>query len=196
MATPDSHIDYLLTAEFQFRLASAVRLATTLKRQPLDLPLEWTHGLHSVRCEEIALRDDQAEFAACFLQRSATFMMAVAAKEAIEAVVPRLREAPKQRDIFRAVSCAIRATDPKCWAAPDEDVETSYHILRLIRNAFAHEPFKPTWRINQALQARTFSVDGVITFDTDGLDKNRFVGKTMVDHSLCSVFVSMYGSTF
>lgn len=52
----------------QFRLTSAVRLAVTGNRQPLDLPIEWTHGQHRVRYEEIALRQDQADFAAAFLQ--------------------------------------------------------------------------------------------------------------------------------
>jgi hypothetical protein len=42
----ETHIGLLFTAELQFRLASAVRLATSLKTQPVDLPQEWTHGQH------------------------------------------------------------------------------------------------------------------------------------------------------
>jgi hypothetical protein len=71
----DEHLDHLFTAEIQFRFASAVRLATTLKTQPLDLPIEWTHGACRVEYSEIAVRQDQAEFAACFLHRSANFMI-------------------------------------------------------------------------------------------------------------------------
>lgn len=88
MSERQRHIDQLFAAELQFRLASAVRLATTLKVQPLDLPMEWTHGQQRVKYEEIALRPDQADYAACFLHRSATFLMAVAVKDAIRAVVP------------------------------------------------------------------------------------------------------------
>ena len=44
----EQHIAQLFTAELQFRLASAVRIATTTKVQPLELPLEWSHGRHSV----------------------------------------------------------------------------------------------------------------------------------------------------
>lgn len=68
----EKHIARLFTAELQFRLASAVRLAATLQAQPLDLPQEWTHGKHRVPYEEIALRPDQADYAAFFLHRSAT----------------------------------------------------------------------------------------------------------------------------
>jgi hypothetical protein len=45
-----------LLPSFKFRLAPAVRLATTLQVQPLDLPQDWTHGQHRVSYEEIALR--------------------------------------------------------------------------------------------------------------------------------------------
>jgi hypothetical protein len=108
MSDRDRHIQHLFTAELQFRLASAVRLAVTGKRQPLDLPMEWTHGQHRVRYEEIALRPDQADYAACFLHRSAAYLMAVAMKDAIRAVVP----------------------DPK--EASDPNVQAAYQIARLV----------------------------------------------------------------
>src|SRR6266542_5980491 len=88
----EKHIGYLFTAELQFRLASAVRLATTLKTQPLDLPQDWTHGKHRVKYDEIALRQDQADYAASFMHKSATYLMAVAVKDAIAAVFPKPRE--------------------------------------------------------------------------------------------------------
>lgn len=59
-----SHINYLFAAELQFRLASAVRFAVTMDNQPLDLPMEWSHGKHKVSYEEVALRKDQTDFAA------------------------------------------------------------------------------------------------------------------------------------
>lgn len=76
MSDCEKHIQQLFAAELQFRLASAVRLAVTGNVQPLDLPMEWTHGQHRVRYEEIALRQDQADYAASFLHRSATYLMA------------------------------------------------------------------------------------------------------------------------
>src|SRR3972149_9993617 len=94
MSDREKHLGHLFTAELQFRLASAVRLATTKKVQPLDLPMEWTHGQYRVRYEEIAMRQDQADYAAFFLHRSATYLMAVAMKDAIRAVVPDPKTSP------------------------------------------------------------------------------------------------------
>jgi hypothetical protein len=125
MTTRLEPIGALATAELQFRLASAVRLATTLERQPLDIPMQWSLGKHVLRYEELALRQDQANFAAWSLRRSATFLLAVAMKDAI----------------------AAGHSNPK--NITDLDVANAYQIARLIRNAFAHNPFDPTWSIDK-----------------------------------------------
>ena len=143
-------IDHLFTAELQFRFASAVRLAMNLKVQPLDLPMVWTHGSQRVEYAEIALRPDQAEFAACYLHRSATYLMAVAIKDAIQAAAP------------------------KPWESPDPDVAGAYQIARQIRNAFAHSPFAPTWMIDQGLRGKVFSVRDIIELKTEGLHGTPF----------------------
>jgi hypothetical protein len=144
------HIQALFTAELQFRLASAVRLATNYKVQPLDLPIEWSHGKHRVKYAEIALRQDQAEYVAIFLHQSATFLMAVAMKDAIRAVV----------------------LDPK--NAKNPDVRAAYQIARLIRNAFAHAPFSPTWSIDPDCSDKVFAIPGVIELTTKGLHGTPF----------------------
>lgn len=149
-AEREKHIGRLFAAELQFRLASAVRLATTRGVQPLDLPMEWTHGEHRVRYEELALRQDQADYAADFLHRSATYLMAVAMKDAI---------------------CAVVA-DPK--TSPDPSTRAAYQIARLIRNAFAHAPFAPTWSIDPDCRNTVFSVPDLITLDTTGLQGQGF----------------------
>ena len=135
----EKHIQRLFTAELQFRLASAVRQATDFKTQPLDLPKEWTHGQHRVTYEEIALRPDQADYAAISLHRSSAFLMAVAMTEAFKEVVH----------------------DPSESADP---VRAAYQIARLVRNAFAHGPFSPTWRIRPTWR-EVFEVPDVITLD-------------------------------
>ena len=48
MDTREIHIGNLRAAEAQFRLATAARLAVTMGHQPLDLPIQWTHGNHAV----------------------------------------------------------------------------------------------------------------------------------------------------
>jgi hypothetical protein len=145
-----THIDLLFTAELQFRLASAVRLAVTMEDQPLDLPQEWSHGKHKVSYSEVALRQDQADFAAWSMHRSATFLMAVAMKDAIKAAVP----------------------DPK--NATNSDVQAAYQISRLIRNAFAHSPFNPLWSIDPDCRNRVFEVSGVVSLDTTDLQGVEF----------------------
>jgi hypothetical protein len=150
MSDHESHIEELSTAELQFRLASAVRLAVTGNRQPLDLPMEWTHGKHRVWYEEIALRQDQADYAACFLQRSATYLMATAMKNAIVASVP----------------------DPK--TSHDSNVRAAYQIARLIRNAFAHAPFVPVWSIDNDCRDKIFTIEELIELNTGGLHGTSF----------------------
>ena len=145
MTESEKHIGLLFTAELQFRLASAVRLASSLGTQPIDLPVTWTHGNHSVRYGEIALRPDQADYAAHFLQRSATYLLAVAVKDAIRAVV----------------------SDPK--ASGDSEVRAAYQIARLIRNAFAHAPFSPVWSIDSDCRSAVFEIADVIRLDTTDL---------------------------
>ena len=150
MTDRETHIQHVFAAELQFRLASAVRLATALKRQPLDLPTEWVHGWHRVHYDEIALRQDQADVGAAALHRSTTYLMAVAVREAIAAAVPNPRQ------------------------SPDLHVRAAYQIARLIRNAFAHGPFAPHWRIDADCRDVTFAIPGVISLATTGLDGQPF----------------------
>jgi len=146
----EKQIGALFTAELQFRLASAVRLATTLGTQPLDLPMEWSHGSHKVEYEEIALRPDQADYASDFLLRTATYQMAVTIRNAIQTCVK----------------------DPK--TSSDPNVRSAYQIGRMIRNAFAHEPISPVWSIDQDCRDAVFEIPNVIKLDTKDLDGEAF----------------------
>jgi len=114
-------------------------------RGPASLA-RWTHGKHHVRYKEIALRQDQAEYAASSLHRSATYLMAVAMKDTIRAAV----------------------SDPK--SSPNQEVRAAYQIARLIRNAFAHSPFLPMGPIDPDCRDSTFNISNVIMLNTSGLD--------------------------
>jgi hypothetical protein len=164
----EEHIRHLFEAELQFRLTAAVRIAVTSKRQPLDLPIRWTHGQEEVRYDEVALRQDQAEYAALLLQRSATYMMAVSVKEAIEAIAPGLSKSAKND---RSVRQVINAATQKPWKVTDDDVVAAYHIASLIRNALAHGPFAPKWDIRADLQERELAISDIIELKTKGLNK-------------------------
>jgi hypothetical protein len=150
MEPRDLHVGHLRAAEAQFRLATAVRLAVTVGHQPLDLPIQWAHGKHTVNYSEIALSREEADFAAWNLQRSATFLMASAALEVIRGAVanPRLH--------------------------PDPQVVSAYQIARMIRNAFSHRPFDPVWRIDSDCSDKRFALQGVMELDCTGLDGKPF----------------------
>lgn len=150
MSEVSEHIGYVLGAELQFRLASAVRLATTMGEQPLDLPIEWSHGKHKVQYREVALRKDQAEVAAAALHHSATYLMAVAMKDAVRAA----------------------HHDPKSHNNPD--IVGAYQIARLIRNAFAHNPFNPVWSVDPDCRDKKFAVANLISLDTADLQGKAF----------------------
>lgn len=144
-----THIRLLKAAELQFRLASAIRLATSTKRQPLDLPLVWTHGKHKVDYEEIALTPREADCAACSLHRAATYLMAAQIREAIVDVVPNVKK------------------------HQDPEIQSVYQISRLIRNAFSHHPLYPTWSVDEDCRDRTFTVGSIIKLDTTSLHNKR-----------------------
>ena len=143
-------IKQLFAAELQFRLASAVRLATTMKEQPLDLPVEWVHGKHRVQYNEVALRHDQADYASWHLHQSATFLMATEIKNAIVAVI----------------------SDPINHS--DKNIANAFQIARFIRNAFTHHPFKPIWSIEKKYQGKRFVVTDIIELNTANLHDKPF----------------------
>jgi hypothetical protein len=143
-------IEQVFAAELQFRLASAVKLATTMKKQPLDLPIEWVHGKHRVKYNEVALRYDQADYAAWHLQESATFLMMTEIKNAIVAVVPSVQN------------------------HSDKNITNAFQIARFIRNAFTHHPFKPVWSIERKYQNKKFIVTDIIELDTTDLNAKSF----------------------
>ena len=172
----DRHIGYLFTAELQFRLSTAVGIAVSSGRQPLDFPQTWTYGKHSVSYDEMSLRHEQAEYAAAAIEHSSTLMMAVAVKDAVEAVTPGLSEAVRRRgnQIRTAVGETIENTNPKPWIVTDDHVATAYHVSRLVRNAYAHAPFSPMWMINSGIRATTFSIPNVIELNTNNLHNTTF----------------------
>lgn len=150
MKARETHIGHLRAGEAQFRLATAARLAVTLGHQPLDLPIQRSHGKHVVSYAEVALSREEADFAAWSLQRSATFLMASAALEAIRGTI----------------------ADPK--SRGDSKVVSAYQIARLVRNAFAHSPFNPIWRIDPDCRNSRFEVADMMRLDCTGLDGKPF----------------------
>lgn len=55
-----------------------------------------------------------------------------------------------------------------------EDVRSAYQIARMIRNAFAHGPMDPRWKIDEDCKNQTFRVDDIIARNTTDLLGVRF----------------------
>jgi hypothetical protein len=56
---------------------------------------------------------------------------------------------------------------------PDSDINSASWIARLIRNAFAHNPFNPTWQTCPECDNKVFEVEGIIRLRTKGLNGRR-----------------------
>lgn len=172
-------IDTLFAAEIQFRLASAVFVAVTFKRQPIDMPQQWCFGNVSLDYEALAIRPDQAEVASIHLRNSCTYTLAVTIKDALEAIVPGLPNAVKtsngiaQNGIVAKVNKAISSLrgKQKTWCVDDNHVAAAYQISRLIRNAYAHAPFTPKWMIQSPLQNQVFEIPDIFRLDTTNLNE-------------------------
>jgi hypothetical protein len=68
-----------------------------------------------------------------------------------------------------AMKDAILAVVHDPMGSLNPDVQAAYQIARLIRNAFAHAPFSPTWSIDPNCRDKTFAVGDLITLNTKGL---------------------------
>ena len=132
----------LHNASIHFRLAFGLR-ATRPAVNYLDA-FSWGH--HVAYNDELALTQKDEEQAFAALEHCATYLSGVRVHTALESV---------HDDPFN-----IR----------EADVASAFQISRLIRNAFAHNPFHPVWEVRDKWRNRRFVVPDVITLDTSGLD--------------------------
>lgn len=51
----------------------------------------------------------------------------------------------------------------------DTAVHSAFHIARLLRNSFAHDPFEPKWLFGSTLDNTVLELPSVIRIDTTGL---------------------------
>jgi hypothetical protein len=70
---------------------------------------------------------------------------------------------------------ALQDTVPDRFKHPDDGIRSAAWIARLLRNAFAHNPFNPVWMLYSECENKVFEVKDVIRLSTEGLHKKRVV---------------------
>lgn len=153
----EDYVKLIKLAEIQYRFAVGINtLYSTHERYPkLSYPNYWTWGKHSITKKEIQLTRKETEDGAMLFSHSALYIMVVQIDSALEKFFGKNRFLHKNSDIQAAAS-----------------------IARLIRNAFAHDPFHPTWIINKRMKNKIFRVDRInIELNTSGFE-NRTVKRS------------------
>jgi hypothetical protein len=109
---------------------------------------------HSVDSKEIELTRDEEEFGAYLQEQVGTYMLILQLDKVLEDEWGTSRIYSKNSEIRKI-----------------------FRVVRLIRNAFAHDPFKPIWRINSSWRGETYEIPGILTMKTEGLHGNRLKWK-------------------
>lgn len=64
----------------------------------------------------------------------------------------------------------LQAIIPDRFRHPNPNIRCASWIARLIRNAFAHNPFAPVWKTYAECKNQTYNVNDVISLKTTGLN--------------------------
>jgi hypothetical protein len=142
----EEYIESLRLVELQLQLTISVRLACSLHNQPLMVPDLWIYGQNQLEGCEIQLTPDSADIAATLLEHTVTHVLCIHALEAIK-----------------------RAID-NVWDHLDKNIVAAHQICRLIRNAYAHNPHMPVWRIDKKSRNKIYEIMGVIQLNTEKLE--------------------------
>jgi len=129
-------------AAMQFKLALHVNTLTTCGTLP-QKTAGMNYGKLYIYKDDLMLSEDDAAIAGSSLMHCATFMLAVAIDSALE------REIPER----------FNSSDP--------DVVVAARIARILRNAFSHDPFFPTWLCTNPNHLGKFEIQDVISIDTN-----------------------------
>ncbi|MFA4935770.1 MAG: hypothetical protein WC568_08045 [Candidatus Methanoperedens sp.] len=55
----------------------------------------------------------------------------------------------------------------------DKEIQNISQVVRLIRNAFAHDPLKPVWDISKSTMNKEFEIPNILTLKTHNLHGKR-----------------------
>jgi hypothetical protein len=106
-----------------------------------------TYGKYALGEDELQLSPQEAATASRGLEHCATLILAIAVDTALENCFGKDR-----------------------FKSQDSQVSTASYIGRILRNAFAHDPFFPRWKLQNPCYRCAFEIRGVISLDTTSLD--------------------------
>jgi hypothetical protein len=144
----DAYLRSLDIAAMQFKLA--LQVAAGAHGAGLSQRLvAFSYGRFSLGEEDLKLSFEDAAMASTSLQRVASCALAIATDTALERTIP---------DRFNSAHA---------------EIVLAARIARILRNAFAHDPFFPRWSCTNPNHLGQFNVPNVISIDTSivhGLD--------------------------
>jgi hypothetical protein len=135
-------------SELQFKIALAISATChSSDARALNYLGQFSYGKHSMDAKELSLTAEEEKMAATIVEHSATYLMAVQLDEILEKLFPNRFE------------------------HSDRNIQDGARIVRLIRNAYAHDPLSPTWlKIPAPWRNQVLTVEGIISLNTNSLE--------------------------
>ena len=140
----------LKLAETQYRFAVGINTLYTIRERYPKLPYPdfWTWGKHSITKKEMQLTRKEAKDGAMLFSHTALYILVVQIDTVLERVFGKNR-----------------------FTHNDGDIQSAASIARLIRNAFAHNPFYPIWIINKQMRNKMFRINRInVELNTSNLE--------------------------
>ena len=135
------HRKLIENAEILFKLS----LGLSATRPQLSYFSTLVSYRHTANESDLKLTREEEFFAASLFEHVATYTLAV------------------------QIDTALAAVYPSRFESSDKDVRCAVWVSRLIRNAFAHNPFAPEWKIYSECESKHYEVQDIISLDTTGL---------------------------
>jgi hypothetical protein len=135
-------------SELHFKIAIAVSATCySSEARALNYLGSFSYGKHTMDTKELLLTAEEEKMAAVIVEHSATYLMAVQLDEILEKLFPNRFEHSNRR------------------------IQNGARIVRLIRNAYAHDPLSPTWlKIPSSWRNQVYNVDEIISLNTNNLE--------------------------
>ncbi len=138
-------------AELFYKFALGISAHIMLIDKPLEYYGQFAFGKHIVDEKELKLNRKQEKMGSAILEDVSTYMMMLQLNEIL------------------VDEWGLQSLESK-----DDEIKSISQVVRLIRNAFAHDPFNPIWRIPNYAKNQEYVIPDVLTLKTHELDGKKF----------------------